>query len=147
MMAQMQNIIDFPPAPKLDASARVDPSRASEQELECELVFMGTGRCAVWGSQFSGPPHRRIMTGLGARASGERMIVLRQRRSVQLGSPLWAFGCVCQSPMEGRHGLTRDNDGRSRIAPIRGPGMCFGMLCAGVKVQCRLTSHVVFQKP
>ncbi len=47
MMAQMQNIIDFPPAAKLDASARLDPSRASEQELECELVFMGKGRCAV----------------------------------------------------------------------------------------------------
>ncbi len=47
MMAQMQNIIDFPPAPKLDPLGRLDPSRATEQELAGEQVFMGKGRCAV----------------------------------------------------------------------------------------------------
>ncbi|WP_085025994.1 cytochrome B6 [Ensifer aridi] len=47
MMAQMQNMIDFPPAPKLDTSGRLDPSQASEQELEGERVFMGKGRCAL----------------------------------------------------------------------------------------------------
>jgi cytochrome c peroxidase len=46
MMAQMQNIIDFPPAPKLDPFGRLDPSRASEQELAGEQVFLGKGRCA-----------------------------------------------------------------------------------------------------
>ncbi|SFL15201.1 cytochrome c peroxidase [Mesorhizobium albiziae] len=46
MMAQMQNIIDFPPAPKLDLFGRLDPSQASEQELRGEQVFMGKGRCA-----------------------------------------------------------------------------------------------------
>jgi cytochrome c peroxidase len=46
MMAQMQNIIDFPPAPKLDPFGRLDPAMASEQELEGERVFMGKGRCA-----------------------------------------------------------------------------------------------------
>jgi cytochrome c peroxidase len=46
MMAQMQNIIDFPPAPKLDPFNRLDPSKASEQELKGEQVFMGKGRCA-----------------------------------------------------------------------------------------------------
>lgn len=46
MMAQMQNIIDFPPAPKLDPFARLDPSKSSEQELKGEQVFMGKGRCA-----------------------------------------------------------------------------------------------------
>jgi cytochrome c peroxidase len=46
MMAQMQNIIDFPPAPKLDPFGRLDPALASEQELEGERVFMGKGRCA-----------------------------------------------------------------------------------------------------
>ena len=45
-MAQMQNIIDFPPAPKLDPSGKLDPSKASEQELAGERVFMGKGRCA-----------------------------------------------------------------------------------------------------
>ena len=33
MMAQMQNIIDFPPAPKLDPMGRLDPAKATEQEL------------------------------------------------------------------------------------------------------------------
>ncbi|WP_407180140.1 cytochrome B6 [Bradyrhizobium sp. STM 3562] len=47
MMAQMQNIIDFPPAPKLDPSGRLDPSKATQQELAGERVFLGKGRCAA----------------------------------------------------------------------------------------------------
>jgi cytochrome c peroxidase len=45
MMAQMQNIVDFPPAPKLDPVGRLDPTKASAQELAGEKVFMGKGRC------------------------------------------------------------------------------------------------------
>ena len=45
MMAQMQNIIDFPPAPKLDPMGKLDPAKASEQELAGERVFLGKGRC------------------------------------------------------------------------------------------------------
>ncbi|MGA8195077.1 MAG: hypothetical protein WB902_17050, partial [Acetobacteraceae bacterium] len=33
MMAQMQDIIDFPPAPKLDPMGRLDPGNASQAEL------------------------------------------------------------------------------------------------------------------
>jgi cytochrome c peroxidase len=46
MMAQMQNMIDFPPAPKLDPLNRLDPTKASEAELRGEQIFMGKGRCA-----------------------------------------------------------------------------------------------------
>ena len=46
MMAQMQNIIDFPPAPKLDPMGRLDPKRATKQELAGEKIFMEKGRCA-----------------------------------------------------------------------------------------------------
>jgi cytochrome c peroxidase len=46
MMAQMQNVIDFPPAPKLDPFGRLDPAAASERELAGERVFFGKGRCA-----------------------------------------------------------------------------------------------------
>ena len=46
MMAQMQNMIDFPPAPKLDPFGRLDPAKATEQELAGERVFFGKGRCA-----------------------------------------------------------------------------------------------------
>jgi cytochrome c peroxidase len=46
MMAQMQNVIDFPPAPKLGPMNRLDPSRSTQQELQGEVVFLGKGRCA-----------------------------------------------------------------------------------------------------
>jgi cytochrome c peroxidase len=46
MMAQMQNIIDFPPAPKLDPFNRLNPATATPQEIAGEKVFMGKGRCA-----------------------------------------------------------------------------------------------------
>jgi cytochrome c peroxidase len=47
LMAQMQNIIDFPPAPKLDVFGKLDPEKATEQELMGERVFYGKGRCAA----------------------------------------------------------------------------------------------------
>jgi cytochrome c peroxidase len=47
MMAQMQNIIDFPPAPKLTPTGRLDPSKATAQELAGEQVFLGKGQCAT----------------------------------------------------------------------------------------------------
>jgi cytochrome c peroxidase len=46
MMAQMQNIIDFPPAPKLDPTGHLDPAKATTQELAGENVFLGKGHCA-----------------------------------------------------------------------------------------------------
>ncbi len=45
MMAQMQNMFDFPPAPKLDPANRLIPAMATQQELRGERVFMTTGRC------------------------------------------------------------------------------------------------------
>jgi cytochrome c peroxidase len=46
-MAQMQNMFDFPPAPKLDPmTGRLDASKASESELRGEKIFFGKGRCA-----------------------------------------------------------------------------------------------------
>lgn len=44
-MAQMQNMLDFPPAPKLDSTGRLDPAKATEQELRGEQIFYGKGRC------------------------------------------------------------------------------------------------------
>ncbi len=46
MMAQMQNILDFPPAPKLDTFGKLDPEKATKQELMGQEVFFGKGRCA-----------------------------------------------------------------------------------------------------
>jgi cytochrome c peroxidase len=46
-MAQMQNMFDFPPAPKLNTIGRLDPRKASEQELRGEKLFFGKAQCAV----------------------------------------------------------------------------------------------------
>lgn len=46
MMAQMQNILDVPPAPKLDVLGRLIPARSSDSELRGETVFHDRGRCA-----------------------------------------------------------------------------------------------------
>ncbi len=46
MMAQMQNLIDFPPAPKLDPLGRLDPAKATPRELEGEKLFLGKAHCA-----------------------------------------------------------------------------------------------------
>jgi cytochrome c peroxidase len=47
MMAQMQNMFDFPPAPKLTAVGRLDPTQATEEERLGEEVFFGKGQCGV----------------------------------------------------------------------------------------------------
>ena len=46
LMAQMQNMIDFPPAPKLDVTGKLDRVSASKIELAGEQIFYGKGRCA-----------------------------------------------------------------------------------------------------
>jgi cytochrome c peroxidase len=46
MMAQMQNIIDFTPAPKLDAFGKLIPEKATAQELKGQELFFGKARCA-----------------------------------------------------------------------------------------------------
>ncbi len=51
-MAQLQNMLDFPPAPKLSPTGRLDQSKATEAELRGEQVFFGKGKCA---SCHSGP--------------------------------------------------------------------------------------------
>jgi cytochrome c peroxidase len=47
-MAQMQNMFDFPPAPKLDvATSRLDRSKATPAELRGEDLFFGKAKCAA----------------------------------------------------------------------------------------------------
>jgi cytochrome c peroxidase len=46
-MAQMQNMLDFPPTPKLDPiTGRLDASKATPGELHGEQIFFGKGQCA-----------------------------------------------------------------------------------------------------
>ena len=45
-MAQMQNMFDFPPAPKLNLVGRLDPAKATDSEKRGETIFFGKGQCA-----------------------------------------------------------------------------------------------------
>ncbi|WP_308367293.1 MULTISPECIES: hypothetical protein [unclassified Microbulbifer] len=46
-MAEVQELFDFPPAPKLNLLGRLDKNKATEQELRGEEIFFGKGQCAV----------------------------------------------------------------------------------------------------
>ena len=46
-MAQFQNMLDFPPAPKLNTLGRLDPSKASQNEIRGERLFFGKAQCST----------------------------------------------------------------------------------------------------
>jgi cytochrome c peroxidase len=46
-MAEFQELLDFPPAPKLNVLGRLDRSRATESEIRGEDLFFGKAQCAV----------------------------------------------------------------------------------------------------
>jgi cytochrome c peroxidase len=45
-MAEMQDILDFPPAPKLNLLGKVDPARATASETRGQELFFGKAQCA-----------------------------------------------------------------------------------------------------
>jgi cytochrome c peroxidase len=45
-MGEFQEILDFPPAPKLDVFGKLDPQKATPQELHGQEVFFGKGKCS-----------------------------------------------------------------------------------------------------
>ncbi|MBO9375777.1 cytochrome B6 [Sphingomonas histidinilytica] len=46
-MAEFQELLDFPPAPKLTPLGRLDPKKATAAELRGEAIFHGKGQCAA----------------------------------------------------------------------------------------------------
>ncbi|HEV7867271.1 MAG TPA: cytochrome B6 [Chthoniobacteraceae bacterium] len=46
-MAQLQNMLDFPPAPKLNALGMLDRTKATESEVRGEDLFRGKAQCAT----------------------------------------------------------------------------------------------------
>jgi cytochrome c peroxidase len=46
-MAEFQNLLDFPPAPKLNVLGRVDPAKATQSEMRGEALFFGKAQCVV----------------------------------------------------------------------------------------------------
>ncbi|SNQ59864.1 cytochrome B6 [Candidatus Methanoperedens nitratireducens] len=45
-MAEFQKLLDFPPAPKLNISGKLDPRKASESEMRGQDLFFGKAKCA-----------------------------------------------------------------------------------------------------
>jgi cytochrome c peroxidase len=45
-MGEFQEILDFPPAPKLDVFGKLDPKRATPEELRGQSLFFGKAQCA-----------------------------------------------------------------------------------------------------
>lgn len=46
-MAEFQELLDFPPAPKLGIDGKLDPRKASEAEMRGQAVFFGKGQCVT----------------------------------------------------------------------------------------------------
>jgi len=46
-MAEFQELLDFPPAPKLDLYGKLDPRKATPAEVRGQAVFFGKGTCAT----------------------------------------------------------------------------------------------------
>ena len=46
-MAEVQELLDFPPAPKLDVFGKLDPKKATEPELRGQQLFFGKAQCAA----------------------------------------------------------------------------------------------------
>jgi cytochrome c peroxidase len=45
-MAEFEELLDFPPAPKLDVFGKLDPAKATPSELAGQAVFFGKGKCS-----------------------------------------------------------------------------------------------------
>jgi len=45
-MAEFQELLDFPPAPKLNVFGKLDPAKAGENEMRGQEIFFGKGQCA-----------------------------------------------------------------------------------------------------
>ena len=44
-MAEFEELLDFPPAPKLDIYGRLDPKKATASEIRGETLFLGKAKC------------------------------------------------------------------------------------------------------
>jgi cytochrome c peroxidase len=46
-MAEFQELLDFPPAPKLNVFGKLDPAKATKSEMRGQDVFFGKGQCGA----------------------------------------------------------------------------------------------------
>jgi cytochrome c peroxidase len=46
-MAEFQALLDFPPAPKLNLYGKLNPEKATENEMHGQEIFFGKGQCSA----------------------------------------------------------------------------------------------------
>ena len=46
-MSEMEELFDFPPAPKLGVDGKLDPAKATPAELRGQAIFFGKGQCST----------------------------------------------------------------------------------------------------
>lgn len=46
-MAEFQELLDFPPAPKLNVFGKLNPAKAAENEMRGQQIFFGKGQCST----------------------------------------------------------------------------------------------------
>ncbi len=46
-MSEMEELFDFPPAPKLGVDGKLDPAKATTAELRGQAIFFGKGQCST----------------------------------------------------------------------------------------------------
>lgn len=87
-MGEFQALLDFPPAPKLDVTGRLDPAKATPAELRGEKVFNGKGQC----SSCHMPPYYtdNLMHSLRTERFYEEGITFNGRKAMQDG-PIKTF--------------------------------------------------------
>lgn len=87
-MGEFQNLLDFPPAPKLNVFGRLEPVLASPAELRGEKVFHGKGQCVACHA----PPYYtdNLMHNLRTERFYNEGVVFNGRRAMQDG-PIKTF--------------------------------------------------------
>ena len=87
-MGEFQNLLDFPPAPKLNVFGRLEPALASPAELRGEKIFHGKGQCVACHA----PPYYtdNLMHNLRTERFYTEGVVFNGRRAMQDG-PIKTF--------------------------------------------------------
>jgi cytochrome c peroxidase len=87
-MAEFQELLDFPPAPKLNVFGRLEPALASPAELRGEKIFHGKGQCVACHA----PPYYtdNLMHNLRTERFYNEGVVFNGRRAMQDG-PIKTF--------------------------------------------------------
>lgn len=83
-MGEFQNLLDFPPAPKLNVFGRLEPALASPAELRGEKIFHGKGQCVACHA----PPYYtdNLMHNLRTERFYTEGVVFNGRRAMQDGA-------------------------------------------------------------